>query len=77
MTLPAPATKAHLKRVIKALEECGHRIAGVRQDGALIVEKADTAVPVLPHDMHSDPYVIAASGVRNAEKTRKRRGRFA
>ena len=75
VTTRAPATKAHLKRLIAAFEETGHRVLGCEPDGRLIVEKPDSAVPAFPGTVHHDAYVIAASGVRDAEKTRKRRAR--
>ncbi len=75
MTRPVPFTKAGLKRAIKALEECGHTVAGIDPDGRVIVDKPDSDVPVFPASLHHDAYAIAASGVRHAEKTRKRRAR--
>ena len=75
MTRPLPFTKADIKRRVKAFEELGYVVTGCGPDGLLTVEKPSTAVPIVPHGLHHDPYIIAASGVRDAEKTRKRRGR--
>lgn len=75
MTARALASKAELKRRIRALQECGHTIAGIDPEGRVVVDKPNSGVPVFPHGLQGDAYVIAASGVRNAEKTRKRRAR--
>lgn len=75
MTRALPFTAAGVKRRIRAAEAAGLAVREIRPDGTIVVEKPDSAVPAFPIGLQSDAYVIAAAGVRDAEKTRKRRGR--
>lgn len=51
MSRPIPFTKASLKRAIKGAREAGLHVAGIRQDGTLIVHDGDRP----PHDLANGP----------------------
>jgi hypothetical protein len=48
MTRAIPFTRARLRRAIKAAQEAGLRVTGIRSDGTLVIDdKADSPQPPL------------------------------